>query len=774
MLFIKTFKGKIVSLITMTMIVVGIFAHSNIGFINHVQANETGVNQLVFSNPYGLPETPQGGQMLHAWNMRFNEIRALLPQIAQAGFNTIQTSPIGNSLFQFPAVDEAGNPTGLSRLIGTWWMLYQPTRFQIGNLLGSEAEFRALAREAAALGIFIIVDAVPNHTTSWWGEIHPELRRPELFHAVPNDRSQWDRNIANWTNRAEMTRARLLGLVDFNTGSREFQRLYTAFLARKMDAGASGFRYDAMAHIESPNDPEGIRSDFWTVTNTFVRDYLQALGRPSFQYGEVLGSPARQRLYLRDLASDIAVTPYEFSSHIRAHAINRTNNDLDTRVNNGWNSPNFHIPAGSVEGSTPDGPAAIASRVVPWIESHDQYGNAGISRRLTPSQIEVGWALIGAREGVTPLFFVRPQQGFVNDGQMFVRNSDGTYTNVWGHSMHFTHPSIRAVNWFANAFSGQAERLTTHASDQGNNVAMIERGQAGAGNKTGAVIAVTGTQPLINVALATYLRDGDYFDHISGRAYRVDNGILTGPAIRERSVVVLRSQPNPDISAHLNAEFDALEITSAQGVSITLVAVNTQNQRYSITRGNETLVRDRAFNDLDTIVLGANANANETFVLTLSAQNMQGQPLSQTFTFTRREDPIPLRLEFVTDLPWTQVGAWSWARNIASGPWPGNNNRFEWDANLRVWVFTLPVDWEGGIDNLIIHNGEGTQQTEPMENIVESERITYIGGVLTRTPLRELPQPFPWVWIALIGVISLVLMTLIGFFVMKRRKLLPR
>lgn len=765
------FRSRIVVWITLTMVIVGLFSHNSIVSDIHAQANETGVNELIFNNPYGLPETPQGGRMLHAWSMRFNDIRAILPEIAQAGFNTIQTSPIGNSLFQFPAVDEAGNPTGLSRLIGTWWMLYQPTRFQIGNLLGTEAEFRALAREAAALGIFIIVDAVPNHTTSWWGEIHPELRRPELFHAVPNDRSQWDRNVANWNNRAESTRARLLGLVDFKTSSPEFQQLYTAFLARKMDAGASGFRYDAMVHIESPNDPEGVRSNFWTVTNNFVRDYLHNLGRPSFQYGEVLGNASRQRIYLRDLAPDIAVTPYEFSAHIRSSAIMRTNNSLDTGVNNGWDSLNFHIPEGSVEGSSPNGPAAVASRMVPWVESHDQYGNDGVSRRLTPSQIEVGWALIAAREGVTPLFFVRPGEGFVNDGQMFVRNEDGTHTNVLGHSNHFTSPTISAINWFANAFIGQPERLTTHDSDLGNNIAMIERGEAGQGNKTGAVIAVTGTQPLTHVALATYLRDGDYFDHISGRTYQVNQGVLTGPPLRPRSVVVLRSEPHPQQSVQLNAEYESLEITGPQGLEITLVAVNTQNQRYSITKGDKTLVRDRDFNDLDKIIIGENANANDVFVLTLTAQDKQGQPLSTSVTFTRRQDPIPLRLEFKTDLPWTQVGVWTWARNIANGPWPGTDNRFVWDDDLDVWVFTFPLDWEEGVDNLIIHNGEGTAQTEPIENIVESERITFINGVLTRTPLSQMPQPLPWLWIGLGFVISLSVVTLIGFFVVKRRKL---
>ena len=754
--------------VILTLVTVG--ANLTPPLITPTQANETGINELVFANPYGLPETISGGSILHAWNMSFNEIRAQLPDIARAGFNTIQTSPIGNSLFQFPEFDEAGRPTGLSRLIGTWWMLYQPTRFQIGNMLGTEAEFRALAREAAALGIFIIVDAVPNHTTSWWNEIHPELRRPELFHAVPGDRTQWDRNIANWGNRAESTRARLLGLVDFNTGNPEFQTLYLDFLKRKMDAGASGFRFDAMAHIESPGDPQGVSSDFWTVINDGVRQHLQTLGRPSFQYGEVLGSAQRQRIYLRDLKEDIAITPYDFGNHIRSHAIARTNNDLDTRVNSGWDSPNFHIPAGSVEGGTPNGPAATPTRVVPWIESHDQYGNAGVSRRLTPSQIEVGWALIAARADVTPLFFVRPGPGFVNDGQMFVRNDDGTYSNTWGHLDHFKNPTIAAINWFAHHFIGQAERTSTHDSDFGNNVAMIERGPEGVGQKTGAVIAVTGTHPLSNVELQTHLADGNYFDHISGRMYVVNNGFLSGPPIPARSVIVLRNQPNPEIGANLSAQFETLEFNRPEGVDVTLVAVNTQNQRYTLSKNNQIIVSDRAFNDLDSLVFGEASVEGDEFVLTLNAKNMQGDLISTSYTFIRLADPQLLRIEFVTDLPWTGAGVWTWGRNVATGVWPGNNNRFVWDEEVKAWVFTFPRDWEGGVENMIIHNGEGTEQTDPIENIQVSERITWINGVITRTPLSEIRSQNNTLWIVLGVLAGIVILTLGGLYVVRMKK----
>jgi len=149
-----------------------------------------------------LPEASHGGNILHAWNMSFNELIAQMPYIAASGFNTIQTSPIGDSLFQFPHY-HGGNPTSQAdrNRIGTWWMLYQPTSFNIGNMLGTEAEFAELIQVADAHGVGIIVDTIPNHTTSWWYEIDESLRRPELFHSVPGDGGTWDRNISAWGDR---------------------------------------------------------------------------------------------------------------------------------------------------------------------------------------------------------------------------------------------------------------------------------------------------------------------------------------------------------------------------------------------------------------------------------------------------------------------------------------------------------------------------------------------------------------------------------------------
>jgi len=531
-------------------------------FILHVLPRN--INALNFQNPHSLPETPHGGNILHAWNMSFNEIRAQLPYIAEAGFGVIQTSPIGEALEAFPyPLDEDFRYT--------WWMLYQPTRFRIGNMLGTEEEFRLLTSAAAELGIFVIVDAVPNHTTSWWCQIHEELQHPDLFHAVPGDGSQWDIRINDFYNRMEHTRGRLYDLVDFYTGNPEMQALYTEFLGRIIDAGASGFRFDAMSHVEAPVEHLGDGSDFWPVINSFVRDHVAGLdslgyGRPhSFQYGEILGPTHRQEIYASQLPADILVTPYMFGNYIRWYGVTRQGYDGNwgTRYNrqgshlrtgdgqwDSWDTSNFGIPS------------ATTNRVVPWVESHDQFANTGVSTILTGEQIAVGWALIAARAGTTPLFFVRPGAyvpgyragnidnrnhdpalGFVNDGQMFIPNSDGSFSNAWGHSDFFRDPTIAAVNWFANDFINYPERTDTHWG----NVAFIERGPAGAGNKLGAVIVNAGTLARTPNGWTTHLADGVYVCDITELEFTVESGGIAGPEIPGRTVLVLRQLDDEEV-----------------------------------------------------------------------------------------------------------------------------------------------------------------------------------------------------------------------------------
>ncbi|MBW7477876.1 alpha-amylase, partial [Paenibacillus oenotherae] len=76
--------------------------------------------QAAGGEEYGLPANTKDGVIFHAWNWSFDNITSNLPAIAAAGYKSIQTSPIQASK---EALTEGSK----------WWVLYQPTNFQIGN-----------------------------------------------------------------------------------------------------------------------------------------------------------------------------------------------------------------------------------------------------------------------------------------------------------------------------------------------------------------------------------------------------------------------------------------------------------------------------------------------------------------------------------------------------------------------------------------------------------------------------------------------------------------
>jgi hypothetical protein len=65
--------------------------------------------------------------------------------------------------------------------------------------------------------------------------------------------------------RRQQTQGRLMGLYDVNTHNPNVQQEVLRYLKRCIELGASGFRYDAVFHIELPDEEEDIRSDFWPV-----------------------------------------------------------------------------------------------------------------------------------------------------------------------------------------------------------------------------------------------------------------------------------------------------------------------------------------------------------------------------------------------------------------------------------------------------------------------------------------------------------------------------
>ena len=115
---------------------------------------------------YGLVDDIQDGTVLHCFNWKYTDIIAELPNIAAAGFTTVQTSPA-----------QVGAGTG------AWYWLYQPLGFYVGsNGIGTEAELKTLCTEAHKYGMKVIVDVVANHLAGDHSSIQNDLKGSEYWH----------------------------------------------------------------------------------------------------------------------------------------------------------------------------------------------------------------------------------------------------------------------------------------------------------------------------------------------------------------------------------------------------------------------------------------------------------------------------------------------------------------------------------------------------------------------------------------------------------------
>lgn len=361
------------------------------------------------------------GTILHAWCWSFNTIRDNMKAIKDAGYTSVQTSPINAVV-----AGEGGNKS-----LSNWYYHYQPTLYTIGNYqLGTEAEFIEMNKVAEEYGIKIIVDAVLNHTTSDYNQVDSYIK------SIPN----WTHGnvkLKNGNDRYEVTQKALLGLYDWNTQSSDVQQYLLQFLKKAVADGADGFRYDAAKHIELPGE---YGSNFWNVILN---------NGSEFQYGEVLQDGISNDAGYANLMS---ITASNYGQQIR-------NALRDRRMNSG-NLVNYQA---SVD----------PSKLILWVESHDNYANDDKeSTWMNDEDIKLGWAMITARAKGTPLFFSRPVGG--GNGNRFPGQSK---IGDAGSNL-YKDTSVAAVNKFHNAMVGESEYIRNPNGDE--QVVMIERGTKGA------------------------------------------------------------------------------------------------------------------------------------------------------------------------------------------------------------------------------------------------------------------------------------------------------
>lgn len=313
---------------------------------------------MVMAADYGLPAAIQDGNILHCFNWTMADVKAELPNIAAAGFGSVQLSPLQR------ADVRQGSP---------WHDLYRPYDLAFKSSgMGSEQDLKSLCEEAASYGIKIIVDVVANHVDktsgyhdTWWDS---------------NGRVRWNGGI-NYGDRYSITHGQLGDYGDINSEDAEVCARGKAYVQKLHDLGVKGIRWDAAKHIGLPSES----CNFWTAVTSVPGMY---------HYGEILDAPGPNASIIKDYTNYMSVT--------------------DNKYSNGAARENGGIPFGYGGAHVVDYGCAD-TKMVYWGESHDTYANDEWSQNVDQSVIDRAYASFACRNGATALYLARPNaRGFNN------------------------------------------------------------------------------------------------------------------------------------------------------------------------------------------------------------------------------------------------------------------------------------------------------------------------------------------------------------------------
>lgn len=307
---------------------------------------------------YGLPAEIQQGNILHCFNWTAQEIKAELPNIAAAGFGSVQMSPL-----QRPDV-AVGSP---------WHDLYRPYDLAFkSSSYCSEQDLKDLCQAAAQYGIKVIVDIVANHVDktagyhdTWWDS---------------NGRVRWEGGI-DYGNRNSITHGQLGDYGDVNSENSDVIARGKAYVETLKSLGVKGIRWDAAKHIGLPSEGCG----FWSAVTSVPG---------MWHYGEILDAPGPNASIIKEYANYMSVTDNKYCNYAA-----RDNGGIPGGYGGDW----------VVNQELPD------TKFVYWAESHDTYSNDDWSKDRDQSVIDRAYAAYASRNGATALYLARPNtKGFNN------------------------------------------------------------------------------------------------------------------------------------------------------------------------------------------------------------------------------------------------------------------------------------------------------------------------------------------------------------------------
>ena len=554
---------------TLSLILAGILATSSMTALSlPAKADET--------QNYQLADNIQDGTILHCFSWKYNDITNELPNIAKAGFTSIQVAPAQNMFYEYYP----------------WYIVYQPYGLQfydpgdnssengsyfdlnsgMPSQFNTRSDLTTLCSEAEKYGIKIIMDVVSNHLTrDYLANIGDELAKDEYWHEP--------KAITNYNRRSNITNGSLSGLTDLNTENEYVQQLALGYINDLKSMGVDGIRWDAAKHIALPS--EG--SDFWkVVTDTGL-----------YNYGEILNGPVDNKDHdelMAEYAEYMSVTDSAYGDNVSMAFLYKQVPKSDGN----WTSRGVN-----------------ANKLVYWGESHDTYSN-GHPGSCDASQnvIDRAYAVVAARADATSLYFSRP--GSTEKSEIFEGEKGST---------HFIEPEVSAVNHFHNAMIGKKD---CYASS--NNCAVVTRENGGAvivcGDETGEVTVENA---------GGYAVPGTYIDEVSGNSFVVTKETITG-TVGETGIAVIYDSPyigNLYVSPVKSNTF-------SDEINLTLGSVSAENTWYSLTQktnGHTVSVETNDFANRDTITIGKDVNEKSEFSLKLNGKSVNGKTLQETFDF---------------------------------------------------------------------------------------------------------------------------------------------
>ena len=479
-------KKKIASIfIALCMMATCVFSFSINTFATSSDMSAAEVAAAASEN--GLAQNIQDGVILHAWNWDYDTIAENMADIAAAGYSAVQTSPV-----QQPR-DYASYWNEVST---QWWKFYQPLTLSFSNQytwLGTKSDFEEMCDIADSYGVKVIVDIVANHMANVNEDYGNSAnnRNTGIPASIRNNDSYWHVNNiwASDSNRYDMVQGSI-GMPDLNTGNSEVQGMVIDLLEECIDAGASGFRFDAAKHIEVPEDTYGAGSNFWPNVIGAAENYASAQkGIDLYCYGEILYTASTA---LHNYTEYMSITDNQTGENVRDNVIN---SNAAGAAASGYV---FNVGA---------------DHSVLWAESHDTYAD-NTSRGVSDENIRLTWAILASRKDATSLFLGRPSSW---SGGVMGENGN----NSWQHN------AVKEVNKFHNKFIGSSEYLSSSGS-----VVINERGNRG------AVLVNLGNSSANVNATAYRMVDGTYTEHVSGGTFTVENGRIKG-TIPAKSIAVI-------------------------------------------------------------------------------------------------------------------------------------------------------------------------------------------------------------------------------------------